>query len=130
MICSPSNGGCDELTRRLKHSRNTDRSSALYAIHHGQAGSSSSLSGVRIVRVGRSEGIHSDCDDVGFESMVKIKMDELMCKRQADRSSSWMQHYNELVMAERTLKMKIHALKSSSAAAAPKNAVSFSQIFD
>lgn len=101
LICSPSNGGCDELTRRLKVLRK-DRTSA--------------LQNLTIVRVGRNENIHTDCDDVGFDAMVKAKIDELICKKQLEKTSSLKDHYNTLLSTERNLKKKIEILKTSSSA--------------
>lgn len=107
LICSPSNGGCDELTRRLKQMRK-DRTSAIHAIE--------SWRGHRfnIIRVGRADSIHSDCDDVGFEAMVKAKVDQLICKKQSERSSSLAEHYNTLLTTENNLRKKISILKTSS----------------
>ena len=93
LICSPSNGGCDELTRRLKQLRK-DRTSALHAVESMRG------SKLSIVRVGRSESIHADCDDVVFEVMVKGKIDELMMKKQSERSNSLSDHYHTLLNTE------------------------------
>lgn len=107
LICSPSNGGCDELTRRIKLMRK-DRTSALHNIE-AQRGHR-----FCIIRVGRSDSIHSDCDDVGFDAMVKTKIDQLICKKQSERSRSLMEHYNHLLTTENNLRKKIQMLKSGS----------------
>lgn len=109
LICSPSNGGCDELTRRLKKMRH-DRTSVFHAIENSRGHR------FNIIRVGRTDSIHSDCDDVGFDAMVKAKMDQLICKKQSERSSSLMEHYNTLITTENNLRKKIKLLKESSSA--------------
>lgn len=118
LICSPSNGGCDELTRRIKMLRH-ERTSALHAFENWRGHRFS------IVRVGRADSIRSanDGDDVGFDAMVKSRIDQLICKKQSERSSSLMEHYKTLITAENNLRKKIQMLKSSSSV--NKNDASF-----
>lgn len=119
LICSPSNGGCDELTRRLKQAR-IDRSSAFHALEQQQKRRLS------IIRIGRVESIHADCDDVGFDQMVKAKIDELAFKKQSEKSVSLKENYNSLLNTEKNLRKKIEAMKTSSST--NKNDVSYSNL--
>lgn len=106
LICSPSNGGCDELTRRLKKLK-TKKNSSLQAIEQAKGS-------FRIVRIGRSDNIHRDCEEFMFESLLKSKIDELTCKKQSEKSKSLAEHYKSLKNTEVILTKKIQAVKASS----------------
>jgi hypothetical protein len=105
LICSPSNGGCDELTRRLKAHRDHHKTKSFLSYSNKE---------FQIVRLGRTESMHRDCEQVYFENLVRIKLDELVRKKELEKSSSLKSHYVELETKENILKKKIKALKASS----------------
>lgn len=114
LICSPSNGGCDELTRRIKHLK-TKSHSSLHML-------SRDTSGFNIVRVGRPDSIHQDCQDIALDNLAKTKIEELVCRKHSEKSDSLMDHYNHLKTTEINLVKKINNLKLSSS---NQNIVSF-----
>lgn len=105
LICSPSNGGCDELTRRLKAHRDHHKTKSFLSYSNKE---------FLIVRLGRTESMHRDCEQVYFDNLVKIKLDELIRKKELEKSSSLKSHYVELETKENILRKKIKALKASS----------------
>jgi hypothetical protein len=105
LICSPSNGGCDELTRRIKILKDSKYSNL----------NTLNKKDFTIVRVGRSESIHKDSDDFNLEQLCKKKFEELLRKKQCEKSSSLHEHFKTLQNTENTLIKKIKLLKSSSA---------------
>ena len=67
MISAPSNGGCDELARRI-------------IAWKGKKMSENNSVQLNIVRVGRLEKIHDDCDDFVLDNLVKKKLGEMPIK--------------------------------------------------
>lgn len=106
LICSPSNGGCDELTRRIKALKESKYSNL----------NTLNKKDFTIVRVGRSESIHKDSDDFNLDFLCKKKFEDLLRKKQCEKSSSLHDHFKTLQNTENTLIKKIKLLKSSSTA--------------
>lgn len=106
LICSPSNGGCDELTRRIINLRNK-KNSSINPIEIKRE--------FNIVRVGRNDNIHRDCEEVTLEVLYKKKFDELICKKQLEKSNSLKEHYNNLKNTEQIMRQKLKAFKNSNA---------------
>lgn len=103
LICSPSNGGCDELTRRIK-SLITKKNSNLSTFEMKRD--------FNLVRIGRSDNIHRDCEDVTLDILSRKKLDELVCNKQMEKSNSLQEHYKHLKNTEQILSKKIKALKT------------------
>ena len=95
LVCSPSNGGCDELARRLKHDIDKDLI---------QVGDKE----FALVRIGRMESIHGDCESIMIDRLVKKKAITF------ERSDSLTNHYKDLEIKEKNIKNKIDIAKSSS----------------
>ena len=91
LVCSPSNGGCDELARRLKHDIDKDLI---------QVGDKE----FALVRIGRMESIHDDCDSIVLENLVKKKTVNI---EEAKRNESLSIHYESLKATEKNLQQKI-----------------------
>jgi senataxin len=98
LVCSPSNGGCDELARRLK--REIDKNN----LHFDDKE-------FALVRIGRPESIHKDCESIMFEELVRKKSINLA---HLQRSGSLSNHYETLKTTEKNFKNKIEIAKNSS----------------
>ena len=95
-MCSPSNGGCDELTRRLKFDVDND----LIQIDNKEFG---------LVRVGRIESIHNDCDSILLEKLAAKKA---TCFEKAEKSDSLTEHYEAMKKMQKDLENKIRNAKN------------------
>ena len=98
LVCSPSNGGCDELARRLKHEIEKN----LIEIDDKEFG---------LVRIGRAEGIHEDCESILIDNLVKKKT---ISNEQFQKSDSLSKHYEGIKSKEKSFKEQIEAAKNSS----------------
>jgi senataxin len=101
LICSPSNGGCDEITRRLIRLRNH---------YFTQSDNPNEFS---IVRVGRSESMNKDCASVNLDSLWKSKLQDIIHKKRCNVSQSLIVHNQKLLETEQTLKKKISLLEKN-----------------
>ena len=97
LICSPSNGGCDEIARRLK-AFNREYFSATK--RH-----------LSIVRLGRFEQMHKDIEDLYIDNLTKSKVTELITKSQCEKSNSIQQSYKNFIETEKNLKDKIALMR-------------------
>ena len=61
LICAPSNGGCDELARRIN----------AWNKRKGNAACASHKSALDVVRVGRAEKVHDDCHEITLDYLVE-----------------------------------------------------------
>ena len=98
LVCSPSNGNCDELAKRIM---------ALNALKGGQL-CSSCRHELQVVRIGRPDSIHQDCEPIMFDAQWRRKINELVIVKQCEKSSSLMGQYrtysNERIKRVRTIK--------------------------
>ena len=90
LICSPSNGGCDELTRRFKSFKNKLRHEKIRELN--------------VVRVGRIESMHRDCDEITLDNLSRKKFEELVTKKNCEKSNSLNEHYKQLTLREETMR--------------------------
>jgi hypothetical protein len=91
LVCSPSNGGCDELTRRIKYDVDND----FIKIDDKKFG---------LVRVGRIESIHDDCDSILLENLAAQKG---ISYDKAEKCDSLAEYYEELKRIQKDLENKI-----------------------
>ncbi len=91
LVCSPSNGGCDELTRRIKYDVDND----FIKIDDKKFG---------LVRVGRIESIHDDCDSILLENLAAQKA---ISYDKAEKCDSLAEYYEELKRIKKDLENKI-----------------------
>ena len=66
-----------------------------------------------VVRVGRIDNMHKDCEDVGLENLARKKYEEMMNKKAFENSSSHQKHHDHLKNMENTLSKRLQALSSS-----------------
>jgi hypothetical protein len=99
LVCSPSNGGCDELARRLKR----DIDNNLIQIQNREYG---------IVRIGRTESIHRDCDSISFDHLVRKKFETQNLIGLENCSNSVQAHFESIITKEKNLKMKLELAKN------------------
>lgn len=104
MICSPSNGGCDELARRLKKLKDTSGSAISEKVLRREA---------NIVRVGRCENIHKDCEEMTLEFLFKKTFDHFMMEKKTAKSESLMSHYKTLQSHEKKFSIRVKEFKTS-----------------
>jgi hypothetical protein len=69
---------------------------------------------LNIVRVGRIESIHRDCDDMTLDNLARKKFESLVTKKNCEKSNSLNEHYKQLKCREETMRKKLKALKSGS----------------
>lgn len=94
LICSPSNGGCDELVRRIKKLKEKSGSAISEKVLCRE---------VKIVRVGRTENIHKDCEEMTLDYAFKKAFDQLIMEKKTAKSESLMSHYKSLQFHEKYL---------------------------
>lgn len=102
LICSPSNSNCDEITRRIKELK----SRPLLRPNNTKTDCS-------ILRLCSREANAREFDDFNLEILYKKHLNELINRKQCDKSSSLKEHYSNLKMKESALKKKIKILKNS-----------------
>ncbi|CAF1098735.1 unnamed protein product [Brachionus calyciflorus] len=102
LICSPSNGGCDELTRRIKTLRDKKNSSINELVMKREC---------NIVRVGRNDSIHRDCEEITLEYLFKKKLDQLIFEKKSEKSESLSSHFKSLQQTEKMLTSRVKAFK-------------------
>ena len=90
LICSPSNYGCDEIVRRLSCDKE-----------------------LSVVRVGVSNSIHADSDKINFNNLVKKKFQELLNKKQCEKSSSLREQYESFTLRESQFRKRLKELYSA-----------------
>ena len=95
-MCLPSNGGCDELTHRLKFDVDND----LIQIDNKEFG---------LVRLGRIESIHDDFDSILLE---KLAAKNATCFEKAEKSDSLTEHYEAMKKMQKDLENKIRNAKN------------------
>ena len=69
---------------------------------------------LNVVRVGRIDNMHKDCDDVGLEKLARKKYEEMMNKKELEKSGSHKKHHDYLSNMEKVLSDRLRALSSSS----------------
>lgn len=104
LVCSPSNGGCDELARRIKKLQEKSGSAISEKVLRREA---------KIVRVGRSENIHKDCEEITLDFLLKTTFDQLMMEKQTAKSESLMSHYKTLQSHEKKFSLRVKEFKLS-----------------
>ena len=103
LICSPSNSGCDELTRKIRNSKNSPSS------YINSIGNRNLL----IVRVGRTESLHRDSEEFSLEHLAEMKCDELVRKSLLTKTSSLKEQYNSFLNMEKVLEKKLKIARLS-----------------
>jgi superfamily I DNA and/or RNA helicase len=101
LICSPSNSGCDELTRKIKNNKMA-KNSNLKRVGNRD---------ILIVRVGRTDSIHRDSDEFGLDFLTEKKCDELISKSQLEKSSSLKLQYDQFNKVIPVLEKKLKIAK-------------------
>jgi hypothetical protein len=101
LICSPSNGNCDELARRMKELKNKEIMN------------SNKKKTISIVRLGRSETLNKELEEFNFEILTKKRVEDLTRKKQTEKSSSLQEYYKSMQNREIILRKRIKTLKSS-----------------
>ncbi|RNA26770.1 putative helicase senataxin [Brachionus plicatilis] len=104
MICSPSNGGCDELTRRIKKLKEQTWSAIYERVLQREA---------KVVRVGRTESIHKDCEEMTLDFLYKKAFDQLMMEKKTTKSESLTSHYKNLQFHEKKFTIRVKEFKTS-----------------
>ena len=101
LICSPSNSGCDEITRRIKE------------IKHKQVLKVDQKKDIMIVRLGRTDNMHKDGEEFNLDVLSRRRFEELMTKKQCEKSKSLQEFYTTFITKENNYIKKRNALKAS-----------------
>lgn len=66
-----------------------------------------------MVRVGRQDIMHEDCQSVSLDCLFRKKYEILLRKKQCDKSGSLRMHFEKLMENEKNIKSRIKILKES-----------------
>ena len=103
LIWSPSNGGCYELVRKISDIRRSNKSYLKTLCNRD----------IKIIRLGRNESIHMDSGEFNLDTLSKKKCEELICKTQAEKTTSLNDQYKNFKNIEKMLDSKIKIGKTT-----------------